>query len=358
MTVWEELWKRPNFIRATVDAGIDGEKAASLWNGVVLKSNKDATEDDLKSESVEYSLRKSSRFADETMTFQEKAARAWKEMQSKSAEDGGRSWLEDSPLARMCTQAESLEASIKAVAKRLPIERTHLLPIAGVLDISSSMKSAETEKSLEGLMENVKEQCTLMSQLATSTRTVTNELMQLLKKRKAAQQKVEDKKKTQAMKAEEQQGELEKLRLQKKKKMNPFFIDFKAVPKARVFTDADFATATDDDYLKPFILSGSKLISVLMSESEDDKSLMSGYMGRWKASFPTAKQFQSHGAVIAPVMKARSEDAALLQLLSKLLPDAINNEFPALLLQWALGSSTQKVTCSSAQTSRVSYSAH
>ena len=139
-----------------MDAGIDGEKAASLWNGVVLKSNKDATEDDLKSESVEYSLRKSSRFADETVTFQEKAARAWKEMQSKSAEDGGRSWLEDSPLARMCTQAESLEASIKAVAKRLPIERTHLLPIAGVLDISSSMKSAETEKSLEGLMENVK----------------------------------------------------------------------------------------------------------------------------------------------------------------------------------------------------------
>ena len=181
---------------------------------------------------------------------------------------------------------------------------------------------------------------------------------QLLKKRKAAQQKVEDKKKTQAMKAEEQQGELEKLRLQKKKKMNPFFIDFKAVPKARVFTDADFATATDDDYLKPFILSGSKLISVLMSESEDDKSLMSGYMGLWKASFPTAKQFQSHGAVIAPVMKARSEDAALLQLLSKLLPDAINNEFPPLLLQWALGSSMQKVTCSSAQTSRVSYSAH
>ena len=152
-----------------MDAGIDGEKAASLWNGVVLKSNKDATEDDLKSESVEYSLRKSSRFADETMTFQEKAARAWKEMQSKSAEDGGRSWLEDSPLARMCTRAESLEASIKAVAKRLPIERTHLLPIAGVLDISSSMKSAETEKSLEGLMENVKEQCTLMSQLAAAS---------------------------------------------------------------------------------------------------------------------------------------------------------------------------------------------
>ncbi|CAE7839749.1 NaCP60E [Symbiodinium sp. CCMP2592] len=109
---------------------------------------------------------------------------------------------------------------------------------------------------------------------------------------------------------------------------NPFFLDFKtlvAEAQATVFTDP--ARISDDNYTRPFILAGSKLISVLTSAS-DESSLMPPTMGRWKTSFPAAKQFQSHGAVIAPVMKAKSEDPALLQLISKLLPDSINNEFP------------------------------
>ncbi|CAE7282977.1 unnamed protein product [Symbiodinium sp. CCMP2592] len=305
-----ELWKRPNFIRATVDIGVDEAKAAGLWNAIVLSSKKDASEDDLKSE---------------------KAAGAWKEMLSKSAEDadGARSWLEECPLGSKHTQKECLANAIAAVAKRLPIERTHLQVVQVCLESTAAMKSAETEKSLDVLLDSVKEQCTLMSQLAASTKTVTSELMQLLKKRKAVQQKAEEKKKTEAMKAEEQQGEMEKLRLQKKKKMNPFFLDFKtlvAEAQATVFTDP--AKISDDNYARPFILAGSKLISVLTSASASDESLMPPTMGRWKTSFPAAKQFQSHGAVIAPVMKTKSEDPALLQLISKLLPDSINNEFP------------------------------
>ena len=318
--------------------GVDEEKANGLWTGIVLRNNKDASEDEIKSEDVEQRLRKSSRLADASATFQEKAQSAWQEMMKvKSADDGADgagpgagagSWLNKSPMAEKLTQAESLDLSIKAVAKRLPIERTNLLPAFAVLETASAMKSADSERSLELLTENIKEQCTLMSQLATSTRTVTNELMQLVKKRKAAQQKVDEKKKTEAMKAEEQQGEKEKLRLQKKKIMNPFFLDFKAVEKAKVITDADFTKLTDDDYQKPFMLSESKLISAFTAPADDESNALSSTLGTWKTAFPGAKQFQSHGAVIAPLTKLRSDDAKLLDLTSKLLPDSITNEFP------------------------------
>eukprot|EP00439_Symbiodinium_sp_Y106_P010198 s12055_g1.t1 len=171
LTAWEEAWKRANYVRATVAIGVDEEKANGLWTGIVLHNNKDASEDEIKSEDVEQRLRKSSRLADASATFQEKAQSAWQEMMKvKSADDG----------------ADGAG------------------PGAGA-----------------------------------GSWTVTNELMQLVKKRKAAQQKVEEKKKTEAMTAEEQQGEKEKLRLQKKKIMNPFFLDFKAVEKAKVITDAD-----------------------------------------------------------------------------------------------------------------------
>ena len=200
LTAWEEAWKRANYVRATVAIGVDEEKANGLWTGIVLHNNKDASEDEIKSEDVEQRLRKSSRLAGASATLQEKAQSAWQEMMKvKSADDGADGAGPGAgAMAKKLTQAESLDLSIKAVAKRLPIERTNLLPAFAVLETASAMKSADSERSLELLTENIKEQCTLMSQLATSTRTVTNELMQLVKKRKAAQQKVDEKKQTEA----------------------------------------------------------------------------------------------------------------------------------------------------------------
>ena len=77
LTAWEEAWKRANYVRATVAIGVDEEKANGLWTGIVLHNNKDASEDEIKSEDVEQRLRKSSRLADASATFQEKAQSVW-----------------------------------------------------------------------------------------------------------------------------------------------------------------------------------------------------------------------------------------------------------------------------------------
>ena len=76
------------------------------------------------------------------------------------------------------------------------------------------------------------------------------------------------------------------------------------------------------------MLSESKLISAFTAAADDEGNALASTLGTWKTAFPETKQFQSHGAVIAPLTKLRSDDAKLLDLTSKLLPDSITNEFP------------------------------
>ena len=307
-------------MRASEDVGASEAEARVLWGLIMKKGKPDATEAEMRDEALQLCLRKSARFAEKTKTHAEHMKAEF------DAAGPSASWLLKHPMAEGFTQAEALQHAIEALKGKLPMEKASLQTQQCILNATRLMKTAASEKELDEMMDGVKTQVVLLNQLVNSMRAATSELSTLVKRRKTIREKAQEKKKTEVLKAQQEQGDLEKLRLQKKRKMDPFHLDFAKVGLRSCVTLPTPSSATEDHFAAPWLLEGYAQVGNLCTT---DGTQLAATLERWKKLFPETKQCKSHGAVIAPLAPGMGHDEpGLLALCAALAPESIDNVFP------------------------------
>ena len=191
------------------------------------------------------------------------------------------------------------------------------------------LKDAANSQELEDSHEEVKEQITLINQVLASMRAVAAEMAGVVKKRKLAAEKAQEKKKNEELKVEGEKAEKEKKRLQKHQKMDAFRLDFAAaqLPAAQCFEPGALPKLSSDEYLRPFLAKNFDAVQALLQGSSS--SAFAATFKRWEQSFPELKVCKASGRVLAPLSKAAGgDDAGLDEIAGKVLPDCIQNVLP------------------------------
>ena len=211
----QEEWTKQAFTTAAESHSVPKDEIEKAWSNLT-QGRADAGDPTKKQP-----LRKSSRFTDGGVTLRERAG-------ADSSTTFKTSWLEGEkgPLFEQQLQPEALVIAVDSVKNMLPIEKKTLMCFQLVMKLAQSIRVAKNEHEHDLLSEQIKEQITLMGQLTSSVKSATSELNSIAKKRKAAHDKAEEKKRNEALRLENEKAAGEKKRLQKETLMDPFHLDF------------------------------------------------------------------------------------------------------------------------------------